>query len=579
MSQAPTRESVIVAECGKSGTRAILVEVVDDVYRFIAQSTAPSTLEPPLEDLQAGLRDAISGLESATARRFAERNRLIVPQEEDGDGADAFVATVAAAPPLRLAIMTVDGGALVEALIDVGRRTPTTVLPLVALNDAGRLDDQARATIETLGRLQPDLLLLIAGSTAGADRAMPRLLDLASEVVAIAAGHEGYQLPAILFVGPEAWHDRVGAAFSHGYEIGLVATDGSDAATVAGVIEQELLDLGNRRAGATVPGFELLASMGAAPPLARSRAIELVNRFMAMQFECEVLTVDFAEGSVFSWARGADHRGLTEPALDLALGAANLLTTLNLADVVRWLPFSLSEDELTHWILNRAVRPFTIPTTGKDRLIEAALVRELLRTGTAELTESTGALTPDLIVGGSFFARWPDPATVMMALLDGLQPQTASGLIQVALDRDSLLPAIGALSLIEPDRAAELFEHDGLVDLGAYIAVNGRAGDEIRGQLERENGETTEFSVAGGSLTLVPLAQGERATLLRIEPGKASSVGSNAPGATVRFEGPTAPHGGLVGLIVDARSRPLDLPRDDQQRIAQLGAWSEALRH
>ena len=148
-----------------------------------------------------------------------------------------------------------------------------------------------------------------------------------------------------------------------------------------------------------------------------------------------------------------------------------------MSNVARWLPFTFGEDESSNWILNRAVRPFTIPMSERDRQIEGALARELLRTGAAELNgNGQGDLAPDLIVGGSFFARWPDPADAFMALVEGFDPHTASGVVQVALDRDALMPLIGVLGTLEPDRAAELFEHD------SFDSISGPAWSQLPGE-------------------------------------------------------------------------------------------------
>ena len=35
--------------------------------------------------------------------------------------------------------------------------------------------------------------------------------------------------------------------------------------------------------------------------------------------------------------------------------------------------------------------------------------------------------------------------------------------------------------------------------------------------------------------------------------------------------------GGLVGLIIDARGRPLDLPGNDKERQARLLQWMQAI--
>jgi hypothetical protein len=576
MSTERVLESVIVADCGAGTTRAILVEAIDDVYRFIASAERPSTFEPPIDDLSVGVREALGALELATARRFLERNRPIMPQEGSGNGADALLTTMVSMPPLRLAILAIGGGPLVDALLDVARRTPTTVLPTLAIDESGRVDGHGRDTVATIARHHPSLLLLVAGGKA--ERALPKLLSLASEVVAAVAAQGLEDQPAVLFIGEERWHGDVTASFGSSAEIGLIDPAGADPGALAGIVEQELLDFANRRAAAGQPGFEEVSSWSAAPPLARSRAIDLVNRFMSIQFGCEVLTVELDEGATFCWARGRENCALSEPALDLALGAGNLLTTLSPTDVLRWLPFTISEDELVAWILNRVVRPFTIPTTGRDRLIEGAIARELLRTGVAELRGAgIGEVRPELIVGGSFFTRWPDPAAAMMALIDGVQPQAAGGVTQFALDRDGLLPAIGALGTVEPGRAAEVFEHDGLIDLGACVTVGGAPGAEIRGELEYPGGKTQPFTLTAGSLLRLPLGLGERATRLKIEPGGQGSVGRGPAGAALLLEGDDAPHGGLVGLLIDARGRPVQLPGDEQERIARLAAWMDAL--
>jgi hypothetical protein len=576
MSEGQVLESIIVADCGKALTRVSLVEIVEGVCRFVAQGTSPSTIEAPHDDVGAGLRSALTALEGATMRRFVDRNRLTMPQEDTGDGVDAFLATVAVAPPLRIAMLTSGGGTLVDALLTIARRSPVTVLPTLTVDPGGPSDDTTRATVATLKRLRPDLLLIVAPGEV--ERALPRLLGLASEVVANSMGDDAAN-PAILVIADQRGQDSATAAFGRGYEFGFLPINDSDPATIALTVEAELLDLSNRRAAANLPGFEAVEGLSATPPLARARAIDLVNRFMALQFDCEVLTVDLDEGFTCCWARGGEGRALSEPALDLALGAANLLTALPLAEVLRWLPFSMSEAGLREWILNRAVRPFTVPVSRKDRVIEVAIVRELLRIGAAELGGSgKSALSPDLVVAGSFFARWPDPFDVFMALIDGLNPQPASGVVQVAIDREALLPLIGTLGALEPDRAAELFEHDGLLDLGACVMASCPPGEEVRGEITYQDGQTRKFAVAGGSLLRLPLAGGERAASLMISAGGRVAVGRNGQGRGATFSGDLAPHGGLVGLVIDARERPIALPRNEQERIERLAGWSAALR-
>jgi hypothetical protein len=574
MNEDQVRESIIVAECGRTLTRATLVEFVEGACRFVAQGTSPSTIERPYDDLNVGLRGALAALERATTRRFADRSRVIRPQEENGDGTDAFLATVAAGPPLRIAIVATGTSARLDALLAIARRVPATILPTLVVESVGPLDDATRKTVAALAGLRPDLLLIVADAREGAG--LVHLLGLATEIVGPPpAGTDSP--PAVLVLASEAGRDRATRIFGEGYEFGFLPTDQHDASDIALIVETEILDLVNRRAGALVPGFENVAEMSDAPPLARSRAIDLVNRFMATRFGCAVLTVDLDEGFTCCWARGGEGRALTEPALDLALGAANMLTALALPDVARWLPFTLAEDALRGWILNRAVRPFTIPMGERDRQIEGALVRELLRIGATELASGgSGPLAPELVVGGPFFARWPDPTDAFMALIDGLDPQPPRGIAQIALDRDALLPLIGTLGTLEPERAAELFEHDSLFDLGACVRLDCPAGERVEAAISYRDGRTLSFTVEGDGLARLPLPAGERAATLRLSPSRGARIGDGEAGATVILAGDEAPHGGPVGLVLDARERPLAFPRGEQARIARVAGWHTA---
>lgn len=572
MNEEQVRESIIVADCGRTVTRATLVEIVEGACRFVAQGTSPSTVAAPYDDLGIGLRAALEGLEAATTRRFADRARVIIPQEDTGDGTDAFLATVAATPPLRVAILAAGGGGVVSALLSVARRAPVTVLPTLTLDPSQPLDEAALSTVAALARLRPDLLLVVAPT--GAARALPRLLGMATEIAGTAPAPEGETLPAILVIADESGRDAATAAFGSGYEFGFLAANDYDPASIALTVESEILELANNRATETLTGFENLVNMAAAPPLARARALDLVNRFMALQFDCEVVTADLEEGFTCCWAKGGEGRALSEPALDLGLGAANLLTALSLGNVTRWLPFTMGEDELRGWILNRAVRPFTVPISARDRQIEAAIVRELLRTGATDLHGGgQGALAANLIVGGAFFARWPDPVDAFMALIDGLDPRTADGIVQVALDRDALMPLIGTLGTLEPDRAAELFEHDSLFDLGACVVASCPSGEQVEGELVYQDGRKLAFAVGNGELLRLPLPGGERAAALRFTPGNRAQIGGAQAGKGATFAGEMAPHGGPVGLVIDVRERPFTFPRNEQERIARMVAW------
>jgi len=70
---------------------------------------------------------------------------------------------------------------------------------------------------------------------------------------------------------------------------------------------------------------------------------------------------------------------------------------------------------------------------------------------------------------------------------------------------------------------------------------------------------------------LIPLAEGQEAKAI-ITPAKRFDMG-NGPGKAVE----RTITGGVAGVLLDARGRPLSLPENDEQRKELLLKWFTAL--
>ena len=98
-------DSVLAIDVGSSTTRAMLFDVVESRYRFIAIGQSPSTAHAPFNDISAGIGEAIERLEEITGRKFIDDDEgLISSIQEDGSGIDAIVATVSAGTTLRVVV-------------------------------------------------------------------------------------------------------------------------------------------------------------------------------------------------------------------------------------------------------------------------------------------------------------------------------------------------------------------------------------------------------------------------------------------------------------------------------------------
>ena len=74
-----------------------------------------------------------------------------------------------------------------------------------------------------------------------------------------------------------------------------------------------------------------------------------------------------------------------------------------------------------------------------------------------------------------------------------------------------------------------------------------------------------------GDLRLVPLASGQKASIT-VQPAKQVNLGAGAGVALTREV-----EGGVVGLLLDGRGRPLQLPTDHAARAALLTSWYQAV--
>jgi hypothetical protein len=154
-------------------------------------------------------------------------------------------------------------------------------------------------------------------------------------------------------------------------------------------------------------------------------------------------------------------------------------------------------------------------------------------------------------------------------LLDAIEP---IGVTTLVLDRGGLLPALGVCALTQPLATVQSLDAGGLLTLGTVVTPVGHArlGETVLGvRIKYQNGGDLEVEVAAGSLEVLPLPPGQKA-VLDLRPRRNIDVGRGGPG---RGGSAVEVQGGLVGLVIDARGRPLALPSDAEKRRERVQQW------
>ncbi len=554
-------ESFVTADLGSITTRVTLIDQVAGEYRLVAHGSAPTTLSPPWEDVSLGFLEAIGETETVAQRRLLAQEGLVTPESGDGSGVDGFVATTSAMGPLRLVVAGMMEPWSLRSALRAAHSTYTLVEGTFTIDELHLSSAEGMLNFSRL--LEGDDLdaILVAGGIEGGPT-LP-LAEMAKDLALLCA--LGEMRPHLIFSGNEEARALVAEVLEGVVDLEVVSNllPRLGEESLAGA--QELLESLVGGKIALIPGIEYVERWARAPIQPTARALGWAVRYLAQQHELKVLGVDIGGGSVGLFSAGDDRYfcALTSD-VGLGYGLDRLLAERGMERILRWLPFDL--EGAGDRILNKAFRPGTFPQSREDLLLEQVVARELMRWA----LERAGQRAPvDLIVGtGGLFSHLADPRQATLILLDGLQP---TGICNLALDEFSLLPQLGALAMVEPLAAAQLLARDTLLNLGTVIAPLGVAKEgevALRFKMVYSEGGTIEGEVSYGSLEVMPLPFGQRATL-ELHPTRSFDLGlgRKGGGATTEVEG------GAVGVIIDARGRPLSLPEKRAARQEKMQKW------
>ncbi len=590
MEQEYRLESFLVADCGSTTTRVALIDLVGDEFRLVAQGQTATTVEAPWSRISTGVREAIRQVERSTGRLLLfDQEQLIVPERENGSGVDGLVATVNAATPLRADVVGLIRDLSVESMLTATDCSYVDVQTVVARDE--RMASAGPSTVlragngggiqalmgETLQN-RADVILLSGGTDGGA---IAPVLESARDVAAVLSTFEEGGRVHVVYAGNREMRPEIVAVLADCSSLHVVdnVRPTLDKEDLAGA-EEEISRLYHEVKMGRVPGFGELKSWVAAPMLTTAEGLGLVLRYLARLHKLDVLAVDVGSSAThLAGVIGGRYGSTVSARLGVGYSIGRVLDQAGLEGLLQWLPFQMDPGEAHNRIVNKGLRPMTIPDTEEDLLLEQAAARAAIAL-TLERARSRwiGAQAPlyaglvppvDLVIGrGAVLTEAPKAGQAALILLDGLQP---TGVCTLALDQASLLPQLGALASVHPVAAAQALARDGLFRLGTAIALTGTGKEgsvALKLKVEYDDGRTLRVEVPYGSLEVIPLVTGKRA-VVEMRPSSRFDVGlgSRGRGATTEVDG------GAVGIIVDARGRPLALPREGEKRRAKIQEW------
>ena len=571
-------DSLLAVDVGTVTTRAILFDVVEGYYRFIASGHAPSTATAPFKDLSEGVHRAIEDLQLITGHKFlGEDQRLIIPAE-DGKGVDTFAATFSAGPAMKTVVVGLLNDVSVESAQRLARTAYARVVDTIGLNDKRKPEQQ----IDTLLRLRPDLILVAGGTDNGATLSVRHLI----ETIGLAC----YLLPvenrpAVLFAGNKNMAEEIKTGLQN------LTSSLSISPNIRPDLETEDLQPAQNALARLyslirrnqINGVEELNDMAGNTLMPTAYAEGRIIRFLSQVYDSAkgILGVDLgASAASVAASFGGELTLAVYPELGLGEGLANLLRFTSLKEIMKWLTLDIPADTVRDYLYQKSIYPGTLPATPEDLSIEQALARQALNIALNNLSKdfprhvrrASPALIPyfePILACGSVIARAPTLGQSLLILLDGIQPV---GITTMILDQNNLLPALGAAASRNSILPVQILESGAFLGLATVVApyTTARRGTSIlKGRLVYQNGIESHVDIKQGALEVFPLPVGQSARLY-IHPFHHTDIGFG-PGHT--NEGGIPITGTALGLVIDARGRPLRLPSDPARRRDIVKKW------
>lgn len=589
---------ILATDCGSTTTKAILIEKIGSEFHQTHRGEAPTTVEAPVDDVTVGVINAVTEVQELAGRKLLENNQIIKPQTND-EGVDLYISTSSAGGGLQMMVAGAVRNLTAESAERAALGAGAIVMDVIASNDK-RLPHEK---IDQIRQLRPDMLLLSGGVDGGTVAHVAELAEIVAAANPKPRLGVSYQMP-VIFAGNKDAADIVREKL--GGRMSLEVVD-----NLRPTMERENLmptrlkiqDQFLEHVMMHAPGYKKLIEWTDTEIMPTPGAVGAIMQTIAEQNRIQVVGVDIGGAttdvfSVFQNQVGESVFNRTVSAnLGMSYSISNVLTEAGMGNILRWLPFDINLVDLQNRIKNKMIRPTTIPQLLEELIIEHAIAREALRLAfeqhkklAVELkgvqqqrtiseafaqTETGNTLVSmfdlNLIVGsGGVLSHAPRRQQSMLMMIDAFLPE---GVTQLAVDSIFMMPQLGVLSQVNKEAATQVFNRDCLIHLGTCIAPTGQA-KKGRSCLEisvNMPSGIVEDTIPAGELKLYKVGMDE-VVQVKIQPNRHFDAGAGN-GQVVETE----VRGGVVGLVIDTRGRPLEMSADTAQSVEDLKTWLQTL--
>jgi uncharacterized protein (TIGR01319 family) len=552
-------------------------------------------VEAPTEDVRVGLLKAARKLGEQLGRKLVDGDALAL-----GEGFDSFLSTSSAGGGLQILVSGLARTVTAKSAFRAACAAGGVLLDVLAIDDGRKPHEK----VEAIEDLRPDMILVAGGIDGGEVANVVRMASM------ILAAHlkpkyipEG-KMP-VVFAGNVDAREQIKVMLADRAQLSIVDNlrPTMDRENL-GPTRRAIHELFTEHVMARAPGYSKVTGWTMLPIEPTPVAVESMLEIISRRQERNIIMVDIggATTDIFSFYDGTYNRTVSAN-LGMSYSASNVLLEAGVGNIMRWLGSGLSERKVRNMIVNKCIHPARLPRDETELELEQACAREALRLALKRHKQLSvrvrKATTKDwtrasfwggrkfkpefaeeqyiemsgislLFGSGGVLSHAPERWQAALMLIDAMQPV---GITELGVDSVFMTPHLGALARLSVEAAYETFIKECFVPLGTCLSFAGQVTPGEHAATVRLRGVWSEdISVAGGELVVMPTTWEEEFDV-EIIPARKVDAGAG-PGKPVTG----VCRGGGVGLIIDARGRPVQFPEDAIERIDLVRNWRRTFR-
>jgi hypothetical protein len=313
-------------------------------------------------------------------------------------------------------------------------------------------------------------------------------------------------------------------------------------------------------------------SLSRAPQVSRTAALTAAAQALSEGQDLDVSVISYDYGDVTTVSVDGETPSVAQLGSERFHGRPFHLGLHTPIDrVARWVSDEPSPEALQVFVLNHSAHPTALPATTSELQLAHAIWTAAARDALREAGEGRSQPHPvDLaVITGDITRTLARPVQAALVLMNSLE---TAGVTQLALDTSNALAMSGCL--LHAGRPAAI--ESSLVRLGTCVALRGDASlgtSAVAVEVHPAGAAAIEREVSAGSIDVIQWdAEGEAD--VRIWPAQEFDAGLGY-GRPVHLRAPIV--AGSMGLVIDARGRPLVWPEAPDARRAWVGQWHRAL--